>query len=343
MPVGYIPAWLPFPEALGLVDKADLLAALYDGVVAARFADGEGIEAAKWCPPVVLLNRGSDGRWPLLGSSRDGDIRLIELCRADVDELAHKTKGPARALIPAATVASQDGRMVAPDPEYPIRDRHSAYEWAMTLGAEVHPHGHYIADLFGSRGDLRADTVAGMQARESAAEGWSEQTKAIYYALKAEFEAGDLKPLRREWCADRLGIDPADILDFTRCVFGFDQVLALIRRRGETGRLIGELLAADSTLEEKAAAVPPEAEPPRRAPDSEIHKAIGEVYDTAATDQTKPPNLREIAAPVQAILHERGFETSGNHIQRLASDGRYIERRRKPGKTLASEMRQKPS
>lgn len=133
-------------------------------------------------------------------------------------------------------------RVYPSDPDYPITERHTAYEWVMVLADRL-PYAHWVADLYGPRGDLTAGTIGGMQARESAVEA-SEQAKAIYYALKREVDAGRLVPLREEWCIDRPGIDPPDVPDFTRSVFGLDQVLPLVRRRGDAGVLIGKLLAA---------------------------------------------------------------------------------------------------
>jgi hypothetical protein len=132
---------------------------------------------------------------------------------------------------------------------FPIADRHTAYEWAMVL-ADVHPYAG-IASLFGSEADLKEKTIAGMHGRERAIEGVSEQANGIYRELSAQFEGGRLEPLRREWCTDRPGIDRPYVLDFTRCVFALDQVLRLIRRRGDTGRLIGKLLAASRARQRK--------------------------------------------------------------------------------------------
>jgi hypothetical protein len=237
-------------------------------------------------------------------------------------------------------------------PDYPITDRHTAYEWAMALGAEVHPYAHCIADLFG---DLTADTLPGKEARERAVETWPSITegqggaeqflpKAIYYTLKAEFDTGRLKPLRPEWCTDRPGIDPPDVLDFSRCVFGIEQVLPLLRRRGDTGRLIGELLAAaDRTADHPDGQTPASGEAAsidlRRAPDPEIHKAITKAYDDAKAAGTKPPNVIEIINPVQALLRAAGYQATGLHIRDLASADQHKKRRRKPGKTIASEKR----
>jgi hypothetical protein len=249
----YIPRWIPISEALDHVDAVDLEPALRDGAVAARSVDDfEPIDARKWSADIRWIN----GAKLLLGDGR------VEFCRAQVEELARKTKGPIKAWVPgteAGLIAGDEPgaanwRSVVPDPAYPIRESHTAYEWSVALGGEVHPYGHCIANRFGSRGELRADTIAGMEARERAAEGWSGRARAIYHMLKDGFAAGCLEPLRREWCTDPAGINPP-VLDFSRYVLGIEQVLQLIRRRGDTGKLIGELLAAQ---ERTAATIPPE-------------------------------------------------------------------------------------
>jgi hypothetical protein len=238
----YIPRWIPISEALDHVDAVDLEPALRDGAVAARSVDDfEPIDARKWSADIRWIN----GAKLLLGDGR------VEFCRAQVEELARKTKGPIKAWVPATEggliagdePGAANWRSVVPDPAYPIRESHTAYEWSMALGGEVHPYGNRIADRFGSRGDLRADAIAGMQARERAVEGWSDQARAIYCVLKAEFEAGRIEPLRRAWCLDPAGVD-SPVPDFSRYVFGIE-VLQLIRHRGDTDRLIGELLAAE--------------------------------------------------------------------------------------------------
>jgi hypothetical protein len=81
------------------------------------------------------------------------------------------------------------------------------------------------------------------------------------------------------------------------------------------------------------------AAPLKPAPDPEIHEAITKAYDSAKKAGEKPPNVKQIAAPVQAILRNAGYQASGNRIQQLASDARHDGRRRKPGKTVASEKR----
>jgi hypothetical protein len=81
----------------------------------------------------------------------------------------------------------------------------------------------------------------------------------------------------------------------------------------------------------------------RPAPHREIHKAITAAYDQAEAADEKPPNLREIVPLVQAILRAGGYEASGRRIQENAGDDRHNNRRRKPGKTVASERSGKQS
>lgn len=73
------------------------------------------------------------------------------------------------------------------------------------------------------------------------------------------------------------------------------------------------------------------------APDGMIDKTIIEIYDEHAESGSKPPNIKEIALLVQHRLRSKGCYASGLHIQRVAD--KHKHRRRKPGRTLASENR----
>jgi hypothetical protein len=53
----------------------------------------------------------------------------------------------------------------------------------------------------------------------------------------------------------------------------------------------------------------------------------------------KPPNLKEIVAPVQSRLRVQGLHASGRQIQKVADVDKYKNRRRKPGVTVASEKK----
>jgi hypothetical protein len=203
---------------------------------------------------------------------------------------------------------------------FPIGDRHTVYEWATAL-ADRHPYPPHL-------GDMKAATVAGMRRRESAINIYSDQANAIYHELKIEFDADRLRPLRREWCMDR-----PDVLDFTRCLLSLDQVLSIVRRRGDGGWLIGKLLTA---AEHGASQTPSETaeERLRQASQPKIHKAIQAVYDKAEAAKEKPPNVNEVIAPVQARLSAAGYEASGRLIRDLAGERRHAVRRWPRGKRI---------
>jgi hypothetical protein len=75
------------------------------------------------------------------------------------------------------------------------------------------------------------------------------------------------------------------------------------------------------------------------APREELRRALTAEYDAAAKEAQKPPNVREIIAPVQERLRAKGYEASGRQISELAGAEEYKSRRRKPGRTIASEKR----
>ncbi len=77
----------------------------------------------------------------------------------------------------------------------------------------------------------------------------------------------------------------------------------------------------------------------RPAPDSMIHNTISKVYDEAEREDLKPPNVKEIVAPVQKRLSVQGYEASGRQIQQLAEADEHKSRRRRPGPTVMSEKR----
>src|SRR5262249_28876737 len=72
----------------------------------------------------------------------------------------------------------------------------------------------------------------------------------------------------------------------------------------------------------------------RPAQDRAIADEIRRVYDKAHIKGTKPPNIREVAKPVQAILLKRGYKASERKIQEIADSPEFKQRRRPPGKTL---------
>jgi hypothetical protein len=78
--------------------------------------------------------------------------------------------------------------------------------------------------------------------------------------------------------------------------------------------------------------------PQKPASESMIRQAINNVYDSVSEPQ-KPPNVKEISRPVQKLLSSQGYKASGRCIQQFAGEAQYKERRRKPGRTIASETR----
>jgi hypothetical protein len=129
--------------------------------------------------------------------------------------------------------------------------------------------------------------------------------------------------------------------------FNVKGVLAVWPARADQKQL--EQGKEDGAIEERlrkphrvmSSAVPNAKPELRPAPDLMIHKAISDVYSDAERTALKPPNVKEIVAPVQDRLIAAGYQASGRHIQHLAEDGKYKIRRRKPGATVASERRQK--
>jgi hypothetical protein len=77
----------------------------------------------------------------------------------------------------------------------------------------------------------------------------------------------------------------------------------------------------------------------RPAPCPRIHEAITGVYDEKEHASADPPNVKTICPLVQEKLRGRGYQASLRQIAKLASHDKHKRRRRKPGKTIASEKR----
>jgi hypothetical protein len=72
------------------------------------------------------------------------------------------------------------------------------------------------------------------------------------------------------------------------------------------------------------------------------HARSTETFKHAPTPkiiEQKPPNLNEIAKPVQRALRAEGFDASGRQIQLLADADEFRRRRRPAGPTLANKKR----
>lgn len=94
-------------------------------------------------------------------------------------------------------------------------------------------------------------------------------------------------------------------------------------------RLIREWQSSDADV--AAAPVPAAAPELRRALDDKIHETISAVYNDAETRNMKPPNLKQIAAPVRKLLERAGLMATNTRIQSLAEDDRHKRRRRRTG------------
>jgi hypothetical protein len=81
----------------------------------------------------------------------------------------------------------------------------------------------------------------------------------------------------------------------------------------------------------------------RHASDAMIRQALTDVYDDKENCYQKPPNVREVVKPVQEKLARSNHSASGQRIQKIASLEPYASQRRPPGRTVASEKREKAS
>src|SRR5262249_38403493 len=73
-----------------------------------------------------------------------------------------------------------------------------------------------------------------------------------------------------------------------------------------------------------------------------IENEVRRVYDIADKEGKKPPNIKEVAKPVQDLLRGNGYKASAAQIQKIAQRPEFAKRRRSPGKTLKSEKSPRP-
>jgi hypothetical protein len=214
---------------------------------------------------------------------------------------------------------------------FELGDVHTAYEWAVVL-VDHHPHH----PLWYAKGGVGVDDKRRRDLRMAAIEflGGSEM---IFEALVAAYECGRIKHVLAVW-------HEKPPTDTTLLRFRRDDVLKVISELGAAGVVIGMLMAEweRRDADQKSAPEPTLSKcgpTQRQASETEIHKAIAEVYADAAKNDLKPPNVREIGEPVLARLLKCGLSASGNRIMGLAGDSRYGGIRRKPGTTVASERK----
>jgi hypothetical protein len=147
--------------------------------------------------------------------------------------------------------------------------------------------------------------------------------------------SADPDPVRRAkhpvWTQQELRSDDWNgSIDWTAGTIG-PFYFSVVIKRASIEAWLGTRWASQSTL------------PARKATDVRIREAITAVYDKAGRDGQKPPNVRQIAKPVQEVLGNQGFEASARHIEKLASENPFKARRRPPGATLKSEKNQQNS
>ena len=70
-----------------------------------------------------------------------------------------------------------------------------------------------------------------------------------------------------------------------------------------------------------------------------IESEVRRVYDIADKEGKKPPNIKEVAKPVQDLLREKGYTTSAKQIQEIAESPEFAKRRWPPGETLKTGKR----
>ena len=72
---------------------------------------------------------------------------------------------------------------------------------------------------------------------------------------------------------------------------------------------------------------------------AEMKREIRTAYASAELAGDKPPNLKQIAKPVQAALRAKGYRASGKQIQELAGADEFKSLRRPAGKTVKSDKK----
>jgi hypothetical protein len=111
------------------------------------------------------------------------------------------------------------------------------------------------------------------------------------------------------------------------------------------------LLLADTGRDEPLLATPvgaaqptpavsasPPPEPPQPASRATINRAVTRVYDHADAKGMKPPNIKEISAPVRKLLARESRAATDSAIVAVAREEPYRSRRRQPGERLYGSL-----
>ena len=83
----------------------------------------------------------------------------------------------------------------------------------------------------------------------------------------------------------------------------------------------------------------PAPAPMKCAPDACTRRTILEVYGHAQRHGMKPPNLKEIARPVQEILRREGYHAFAKRVETIAGEPSLSGWRRKSGKRVNGTLR----
>jgi hypothetical protein len=96
---------------------------------------------------------------------------------------------------------------------------------------------------------------------------------------------------------------------------------------------VGRKTPVETQKDENPGAAAVVEEPPlRQAPEPTIKEAIRAVYDVADQERTKPPNVIELAEPVQRLLAMQGLTASKKRIRDIADQPEFKKRRGPVGK-----------
>jgi hypothetical protein len=175
----------------------------------------------------------------------------------------------------------------------------------------IHDHLEYLKLGIGQRSP---------QKRARARRSWD-----IYCEIIKRIADEGIRPVKAAY-------DPQGKIDPRRTLIETSYLLALAAERQEKPKYLIPLVKAGVG----------EQKPLGPAPAHKINSTINAVYNEAEAAGHKPPNVKEIVAPVQEKLKAQGFETSDRQIENLAGAKVYQKRRWKPGETVAHKRRKKP-
>ena len=248
-----------------------------------------------------------------------------EGARWEIEQAAAEAEAAPEEEAPAWGITEDNS---APYIPLEIGDQHTAFEWVM-LAADLDPNAPWVG--------IPGETIEDMRARKTR---MLALVPEVWRALDRGVKGKRLEPLFWDYYRTRAG---DDFPDLTISVFDAEAMAALFKRISRHGGKISAWLAEREQQENGAP--PPGADRAeivplsRHAPKSVIDRLITEVYDEAAKNNCKAPNIRQLVKPVQNKLAALGLVASGDQIMKMAHARKHAKRRRKPGKTITSERR----